>query len=117
MEQDGAVELYVYYRLPASALPQALAELQVAHAALRDRWPALSSRCLQRAPTCHDNRVAQSAQECDEILTLMEIHHQSGGLDAASVDRICAMLSPWPTARVGDRHVEVFVALPASGVL
>ncbi len=98
-------ELYVYYRMPAAAAAQALVEVQAAHAALQEFWPMLTSRRLERT----GNR--------DGMLTWMEIHHQPGGLDAASVDHICAMLSPWPSERVGARHVEVFAPLPASGVL
>lgn len=99
------MELYVYYRVPATAAAQARDEVLAAHAALRATRPSLTSRCLQR-PEIRDG-----------MLTWMEIHHQPGGLDAAGVDHICAMLRPWPTARVGDRHVELFAALPASGDL
>lgn len=105
MAPDARMELYVYYRVPAAAAAQAWDEVQAAHAALRATWPALTSRCLQRT----ENR--------EKMLTWMEIHHQPGGLDAASVDHICAMLRPWPSARVGDRHVELFAALPAGGDL
>jgi hypothetical protein len=113
------MELYVYYRLPLAAVPQALAELQTAHAALRSRWPLLTSRCLQRVPEPLDplDPLDRSGEKCDGIITFMEIHHQPEGLDAASMDQMCAMLSPWPSARVGDRHVEAFAPLPASGVL
>ena len=105
MEPGAGMELYVYYRVPADAAAQARQEVLAAHAALRAHWPSLTSRCLQRT----ENR--------EQMLTWMEIHHQPGGLDAAAVDHICAMLRPWPTARVGDRHVELFAALPASGDL
>ncbi|WP_310459961.1 DUF4936 family protein [Sphaerotilus sp.] len=100
-------ELYVYYRVPAtaSAQAQAQAEIQAAHAALRKSWPALASRCLQR-PEIRDG-----------MRTWMEIHHQPGGLDAATIANICAMLSPWPSARVGPRHTEIFATLPTSGAL
>lgn len=101
---DGG-ELYVYYRVPAAAAEQARAEVLAAHAALRDVWPALTSRCLQRS----ENR--------DEMRTWMEIHHQPGGLDAATMANICAMLSPWPSARAGPRHTEIFATLPTSGAL
>lgn len=105
LADDVRGELYVYYRVPASAHVQALDEVQVAHAALRASLPALTSRCLRRV------------EKRDEIHTWMEIHHQPEGLDAPTVAHICAILAPWPSVRVGPRHVEVFATLPASGAL
>jgi hypothetical protein len=105
IDSETGGTLYVYYRVPAAAAEQARAEIQAAHAALRHVWPALTSRCLQRL----ENR--------DEMRTWMEIHHQPGGLDAATMASICAMLSPWPSVRAGPRHTEIFATLPASGAL
>ncbi|WP_294000134.1 DUF4936 family protein [Sphaerotilus sp.] len=103
--------LYVYYRLPSAARWQAQTELAAAHAALQATWPRLSSRVLQKSD-------AESAAAIrDEMLTWMEIHHQPGGLDTSTIASICEMLAPWPSARVGARHVEVFATLPASGAL
>lgn len=96
-------ELYVYYRLPQAATAAAQAELAAAFASLRQSFPTISSRCLQRL------------EKRDEILTWMEIHQRPGGLDAASIDQICAMLAPWPSARQGPRHVELFATLPSGG--
>lgn len=102
---DDRGELYVYYRVPAAAAEQAQAEMAAVHATLLKTCPDLHSRWLQRC----ENR--------DEMLTWMEVHHQAGGLDAATVTHLCAILSPWPSARVGPRHVEVFASLPARGAL
>lgn len=98
-------ELYVYYRVPAAAAEQAQAEMAAAHATLLKTCPGLHSRWLQR----QGNR--------DEMLTWMEIHHQPGGLDAVTIAHIGEILMPWPSARVGPRHVEVFASLPARGAL
>ena len=105
-------ELYVYYRVPAAACDQAADELATALQTLRKTYPALVSRCLQRVER---PEMQSSADNRDEMRTWMEIHHQPGGLDAAAVAEICAMLLPWPSARVGPRHVEVFASLPAGG--
>lgn len=108
-ERPGtALSLYVYYRLPAAAREQAQAELTVAHAALQQRWPSVSSQLLEK----------QSVPGIrDEMLTWMEVHQQPGGLDASTSHAICAMLAPWPSARVGARHVELFATLPARSAL
>jgi hypothetical protein len=98
-------ELYVYYRVPRADSAQAQTEMAAVHETLRLRFPALESQWLQRL----ENR--------DEMLTWMEIHRQPGGLDASTVAHICEMLLPWPSVRVGPRHVEVFASLPARGVL
>jgi endonuclease V-like protein UPF0215 family len=98
-------ELYVYYRLPAAAAVQAQAEMAAVHETLLKTYPNLHSRWLQRC----ENR--------DEMRTWMEIHHQAGGLDAATMSHVCEILSPWPSARAGPRHVEVFASLPARGAL
>lgn len=103
-ERPGpALSLYVYYRLPAAARAQAQAELTAAHAALQQRWPSVSSQLLEK-------QLAPDIR--DEMLTWMEIHQQPGGLDASTCQAICAMLAPWPSARVGARHVELFATLP-----
>lgn len=102
---DARGELYVYYRVPTATAEQAQVEMAAVHATLLKTYPNLHSRWLLR----RDNR--------DEMLTWMEVHHQAGGLDAATVAHICAILSPWPSARVGPRHVEVFDPLPARGAL
>lgn len=109
---EPAAELYVYYRVPAAACDQAEAELAAVQQTLRKTYPALTSRWLQRVerPEPQD-----SLGNRDEMRTWMEIHHQPGGLDAATVADICAMLLPWPSARAGPRHVEVFASLPARG--
>jgi hypothetical protein len=108
-ERPGtALSLYVYYRLPAAAREQAQDELTVAHAALQQRWPSVSSQLLEK----------QSVPGIrDEMLTWMEVHQQPGGLDASTSHAICAMLAPWPSARVGARHVELFATLPARSAL
>ncbi|MEY2873348.1 MAG: hypothetical protein RLZZ373_719 [Pseudomonadota bacterium] len=105
MGDDTRGELYVYYRVPCAGSAQAQAEITAAHAALQQSLPALSSRWLQRL------------EIRDEMLTWMEIHHQPGGLDASTIANICEMLSPWPSVRVGPRHIEVFATLPARGAL
>lgn len=109
---ESAAELYVYYRVPAAACEQAVDELTTALQALRKTYPALASRWLERVER---PETQSSADNRDEMRTWMEIHHQPGGLDAAAVADICAMLLPWPSARAGPRHVEVFAPLPARG--
>ena len=96
-------ELYVYYRVPRTDSAQAQTELAAVQETLRQRFPTLQSQWLQRL----ENR--------DEILTWMEIHRLPEGLDAASVAHICEILLPWPSMRVGPRHVEVFATLPVRG--
>ena len=104
MTESGG-ELYIYYRVPRAACGQAQAEMLAVQEQLRQRFPALQSQWLQRL----ENR--------DEMLTWMEIHRQPGGLDTSTVAHICEMLMPWPSVRVGPRHVEVFASLPDRGVL
>ncbi|MEX8495175.1 DUF4936 family protein [Sphaerotilus sp.] len=98
-------ELYIYYRVRHADSGQARTEMAAAHETLRQRFPTLESRWLQRL------------EDRDEMLTWMEIHRQPGGLDAPTVAHICEMLLPWPSVRVGPRHVEVFASLPVRGVL
>lgn len=113
---ESAAELYVYYRVPVAACDQAADELTTALQALRKTYPALASRWLERVEPPKPASVPQdSTDNRDEMRTWMEIHHQPGGLDAAAVADICAMLLPWPSVRIGPRHVEVFAPLPARG--
>jgi len=97
-------ELYIYYRVPCGDSEQARTEMAAVHETLQQRFPALQSRWLQRQ--AHG----------DAMHTWMEIHRMSGGLDAPTVAHICEMLLPWPSMRVGPRHVEVFASLPARSV-
>lgn len=102
MSAPAGRELYVYYRVPLAAADQAQAETVSMRAVLRERYPRLHSRWLQRA------------EIRDEFLTWMEIHSVPGGLTADEVADICHLLLPWPSVRSGPRHVEVFAALPDS---
>ena len=91
-------ELYIYWKVAAAQLPQALTATRVLQQALRLRHPALQARLLQRA---------------DEggAATLMEVYSQPGGIDERlrlDFEQQAALhLAPLGSA-AGARHVEVF---------
>jgi hypothetical protein len=89
--------LYVYYRVQAAQLPDAVAAVRALHARLRAQWPSLQA-------TLH-RRPGESAGE----VTVMEVYAAHGGIDAGQQARIeaeAATLSHW---LAGPRHTEVFV--------
>jgi hypothetical protein len=94
------VELFIYWKVAATLLPQALAAAQALQQALRLRHPALQARLLQRADEAG-------------VATLMEVYSHLGGVGTALRQDIeqqaAAHLAPLGPA-AGARHVEVFEA-------
>ncbi len=93
-----SAELYIYWKVAASSLPQALAAAQTLQQSLRLRHPTLQARLLQRAD---DTGAA----------TLMEVYSKPAGIDGAlrlDIEQQAALhLAPLACA-AGARHVEVF---------
>ena len=93
-------ELYIYWKLAAARLPQALQATQGLQAALRQRHPGLQARLLRR-------------RDDSGTPTLMEVYTLPGGITPAVQQDIetqaavhLAPLAP-PAAQ---RQVEVFFA-------
>jgi len=91
-------ELYLYWRTPRGGWSDAARVLADWQARLCAASPGLHARWLRRV----DEDAAS--------VTLMEVWHQPGGVDAATARRIAeegsALLAPWLS---GTRHVEVFL--------
>jgi hypothetical protein len=92
---------YVYYRVPAAALPAAVDAATAMQTSLRQRFPGLSTALLRRP------------EVTAERATLMEVYALSGReLDAeiaAAIEaQATAVLSRWTE---GQRHVETFELL------
>lgn len=91
--------LYVYYRIDAASLADAVSTVQAVQARLRDALPDLQAALLRR-PGEQDGQV-----------TLMETYAMPGGIDAAlqtRIDEAATALAPWQR---GARHTEVFEPL------
>jgi len=94
-------ELFIYYRVRAGDAAAALAAVQRLHVELRERWPGLRARLLQRPETDED------------LLTWMETYATdpgTGGIDAAMQAHIEARASALLPLIQGLRHTEVFTA-------
>ena len=92
-------ELFIYYRVRAVDAAAALAAVQRLHAELRERYPGLRARLLQRPETDQD------------LLTWMEtyaIDPGTGSMDAAMQTHIEARASALLPLIQGPRHTEVF---------
>lgn len=94
--------LYVYYRLPAACLADALAPLHAATAALCRARPGLRCELLRR-PGAPQGEV-----------TLMECWQHPAGIDAVTASAIAAALEGALAHALGTapaRHVEWFEPL------
>ena len=94
-----ARSLYVYYRIDAASLAEAVAAVGTFQARLRESHPALQAELLRR-PGEQDGQV-----------TLMETYAMPGGISGAlqaRIDEAAACLAPWLR---GTRHTEVFEPL------
>ena len=93
-------ELYIYWKVAAARLPQALQATHELQATLLQRHPGLQVRVLQRA-------------DATGTPTLMEIYTLPGGITPAVHQDIEAQaalhLAPLAPPVV-QRHVEIFVA-------
>lgn len=101
MKETGPRRVYVYYRVQAADLVDAVQAARALQAQLRDRWPGLQAELLARPEA-----------GSDDARTLMEVYAldaEPGGLDAprqAAIEAAAAQaLAPWLQ---GPRHVEVF---------
>lgn len=96
------MELYVYYRVPAGRLAEAVSAAQAMQQGLvRDR-PGLVARLLRRT---------DAAAGADEV-TLMETYALPGGLDEGFAAVLDAAAAPWSAALgAGARHAERFAPL------
>jgi hypothetical protein len=89
---------YVYYRVPAAALPEAVDAATTMQTSLRKRFPGLSTALLRRP------------EVTAERATLMEVYALPGRdldaeLAAAIEAQATAVLARWTD---GQRHVEAF---------
>lgn len=92
---------YVYYRVPAAALPEVVDAAKAMQAALRNRFPGLSTALLRRP------------EVKAEQVTLMEVYALRGrdlsaDLAAEIEEQASALLARWTD---GQRHVETFELL------
>lgn len=101
---DVAPEWFIYYQIAPPDLPRVQAAVVAFQQQLRQDWPGLQARLLQR-PTAHEGR-----------LTLMEIYRfgpsarPSQPANIASrltpaIEQAARGIAPWLQ---GERHVEVF---------
>lgn len=115
-------ELYVYWKVGTTQLPQALAAAQALQQLLMQRHPALQARLLQRADGADGSATetaangtppgtATAAATTTTTATLMEIYSQPGGIggllrqDIESHAKLqLAALGP-PAVQ---RHIELF---------
>ena len=91
--------LYIYYRIDAARLADAVSAVQTVQARLREAHPELQAALLRRP------------SEQDGQITLMETYAMAGGIDAALQARIeeaARVLAPW---QCGGRHTEIFEPL------
>ena len=94
-----ARSLYVYYRIDAAKLGDAVESVRGFQAQLCEGHPALQAALLRR-PGEHDGQV-----------TLMETYAMPGGISGAlqaRIEDVARCLMPWLR---GARHVEVFEPL------
>lgn len=97
-------ELYVYYKLSPSNEPQARQRVDVAQGELRQAYPGLSARLLQRPDLGSDG-----------MRTWMEVYAMSDDAGSAGIDTVIegaiahAMRGLDPLL-ASPRHVEVFIA-------
>jgi hypothetical protein len=94
-------ELFIYYRVRAGDAAAALAAVQRLHAELRERFPGLRARLLQRPETDQG------------LLTWMETYATdpgTGGIDAAMQTHIETRASALLPLIQGARHTEAFTA-------
>lgn len=99
-------ELYVYYRLDASAAEAARVQVEAAQAGLRRQIVGLQTALLQRAEA-----PAGAGGPDPAPATWMEIYRRPGGLDAPACASIEAALRELPQARIGARVVERFTPM------
>ncbi len=95
-----AVELYIYWKVDAAQLQQALQATHTLQGLLRQRYPGLHARVLQRADSAG-------------LPTLMEVYGLPGGLPPAvqrDIEEQAALhLAPLGPSSL-QRHVERFEA-------
>lgn len=91
-------ELYVYYRVASGQAETAAREVVAAQRGLRERWPGLEARLLERTEA--------------SSTTWMEVYRHPDGLDARQLDQLRAAMAALPTSRDGPRHEECFVPHP-----
>ena len=92
---------YVYYRIPAAALPEVVHAVKLMQGRLRSRYPGLLTALLRRP------------EVTAEQLTLMEVYSLFGsdlhGDVATAIEALAsAALARWTD---GPRHVETFEVL------
>jgi hypothetical protein len=94
-----ARSLYVYYRIDAASVAEAVSAVGTFQARLRESHPALQAALLRR-PGEQDGQV-----------TFMETYAMPGGVNdglQAAIDTAARILQPWQR---GARHTEVFEPL------
>lgn len=98
-EPAAAVELYLYYRAPATAAAAVLAAFERLRDALATTQPDLAARLLRRP------------ELTDGAHTWMETYRREGGIDAALEARIeAAAVVAFAMVPIGARHLEHFTA-------
>jgi hypothetical protein len=102
--------LFVYYKVPADAVPNAAAAAQRAQQRLADRHPGLQAALLQRPePGADDTRTVMETYDADPA------HWPEGITRALQAEIETVMreaLAPWLAASA--RHLEVFIDLPCA---
>ena len=97
MGPAAACELYIYWKVAADQLPQALRATQGLQAALLNRHPGLQARLLQR-------------QVDAGTPTLMEVYTLPGGITLLVQQDIETQAALHLAALAVQRQVEVFYA-------
>lgn len=99
-------ELYIYYRVSAAQASQACDEVHALQAELRERYPGLVARCVQRADAVDAPPDASPGAAVQQ--TWMEIYTHPSGLSDDEVAAIVQHGAAAVRSIASPRHPEVF---------
>lgn len=101
---DAPRSLFVYYRVPVQQLEAARRALEAIQARLRQAYPGLTARLMQRA----------DAQAEADTHTWMEVYEHASGISQACERSLAELVEALPAGLIGSRHTEVFSPMAAS---
>ncbi|HEX5312341.1 DUF4936 family protein [Aquabacterium sp.] len=101
---DAPRSLFVYYRVPVPLQDAARRAVDAIHAQLREAYPGLNARLMQRADTATDAQAH----------TWMEVYEHPSGISQACEQSLAALVKALPPDLIGPRHTEVFCPMAAS---